>query len=29
LEGHGKIEQLPQMEGRRMMLTISSKLVKK
>ena len=29
LEAHGKIEQLPKMEGRRMMLTISSKLVKK
>jgi translation initiation factor IF-3 len=28
LEGHGKIEQLPQMEGRRMMLTISPKLIK-
>jgi translation initiation factor IF-3 len=28
LEGHGKVEQLPQMEGRRMMLTISPKLVK-
>ncbi len=29
LEGCGKIEQLPQMEGRRMMLTISPKLIKK
>ena len=29
LEVHGKIEQLPRMEGRRMMLTISPKLVKK
>ncbi len=29
LEGHGKVEHLPQMEGRRMMLTISPKLVKK
>jgi translation initiation factor IF-3 len=29
LEACGKIEQLPQMEGRRMMLTISSKLTKK
>jgi translation initiation factor IF-3 len=29
LEVHGKIEQLPKMEGRRMMLTISPKLIKK
>jgi translation initiation factor IF-3 len=29
LEACGKIEQLPQMEGRRMMLTISPKLIKK
>ena len=29
LEGYGKIEQLPRMEGRRMMLTISPKLIKK
>ncbi len=28
LEGCGKVEQLPQMEGRRMMLTISPKLIK-
>lgn len=28
LEGHGKIEQLPRMEGRRMILTISPKLIK-
>ena len=29
LEAHGKIEQLPAMEGRRMMLTISPKHIKK
>ena len=29
LEGHGKIEQLPKMEGRRMLLTISPRLMKK
>jgi translation initiation factor IF-3 len=29
LEGCGRVEQLPQMEGRRMMLAISPKLVKK
>lgn len=29
LEEHGKIEQLPRMEGRRMILTISPKTVKK
>jgi len=29
LEGHGKIEQLPQMEGRRMLLAISPKLIKR
>jgi translation initiation factor IF-3 len=29
LEAHGKVEQLPEMEGRRMMLTISPKLTKK
>lgn len=29
LEGHGKVEQLPQMEGRRMILAISPQLVRK
>ena len=29
LEEHGKVEQLPKMEGRRMMLMISPKLTKK
>ena len=29
LESHGKIEQLPRMEGRSMILTISPKLIKK
>lgn len=28
LEEHGKVEQLPKMEGKRMMLTISPKLIK-
>ena len=29
LEGHGKVEQLPKMEGRRMMLAISPQLIKR